>query len=393
MMRASPFEPPRELKRLQERHAACPLRCLDSRVGWLILRHALGKKVLRDPRFSVRPHVPVGDPATKITVRAIEAMPETTGSLLRLEPPEHTHLRRILAPHFTIQAVEAQTSVIEQIVERRLNAISCAEPPVDLVQEFAAPVSALTLCAFLGVPESERTGFERPTAVLAEHVPSSAEEKLEALRDFSAYCRMVIERKRANPGSDVISDLVVRGDFSDDALAGAAIDLFAAGHATTSAMLAFSTFFLLSDGTRADAFRASAARGNRPIDELLRYLTILPNGAAATFGRIAAVDVEVDGIVIQAGQEVTVSLAATNRDPQRFADPDKFDPTRDATGHFAFGHGRHTCLGQHLARKEMQIGLTRLFNRFPDLRLAVPADRVPLHAGSDYRVRELPVAW
>jgi cytochrome P450 len=324
---------------------------------------------------------------------AVEQMPEAAGGLLGLDPPEHARVRRPLARQFTVERVRAYASRIDEIVERRLDVLERLGPPLDLVEQFATPVSALTLCALLGVPESDRARFERLTAVLIDEVPSTAEEKIETLRDFLSYCRSVLDQKRQTPDLDILSELVEHGDLSDDELVGAALDLFSAGHSTTSLMLGVSAFFLLSDPARAQAFRIDHAARSRMVEELLRYLTIVPNGVGVAFTRTATVDVEIDGTVINAGQAVAVSLAAANRDPERFAHPDAFDQGRDAKGHLAFGHGRHVCLGQHLARAQMGTALGRLLERFPGLRLAVRVDEVPVSLGLDRWPRELPVTW
>jgi cytochrome P450 len=389
------FQPPTELRSLRERQPLCPLRYPDGHVGWLVTSHALARRVLADPRFTTsQQRALAGDPARNSAVNAaVEQMPEAAGGLLGLDPPEHSRVRRALARHFTVERVRAYATRIDETVERRLDVLERLGPPLDLVEEFATPVSALTLCALLGVPERDRARFERPTAVLIDDVPSTAEEKIETLRDFLSYCRSVLEQKREKPGLDILSELVAHGELSDDELVGAALDLFSAGHSTTSLMLGVSAFFLLSDPARARAFRTDPAARSRMVEELLRYLTIVPNGVGVAFTRTATADVEIDGTVIKAGQAVAVSLAAANRDPDRFADPDAFDIGRDAKGQLAFGHGRHVCLGQHLARAQMGTALGRLLERFPALRLAVRADEVHVSLALDRWPRELPVTW
>src|SRR5919202_2484806 len=225
-VRSDLFQPPVELRALREREPLCPLRYPDGHVGWLATSHALARQILVDPRFTTsRPRAPVGDPARSASVNeAAENMPEAAGALLGLDPPEHSRIRRALARYFTIEHVRAFSPRIDEIVERRLGELERRGPPLDLVEAFAAPVSSLTLCALLGVPESDRARFEHPTAVLVDEAPATAEEKIQTLRDFLAYCRGVLERKRRRPGSDLLSDLVVREELTGDELVGAALD-------------------------------------------------------------------------------------------------------------------------------------------------------------------------
>jgi cytochrome P450 len=385
--RRDPFQPPAELRGPPLR----PLRLADGHAGWLVTGHALARRVLADPRFTAsRPHALVGDPARDRAVSdAAERMPEAAGALLGLDGPAHTRVRRALARYFTVAQVGAYAPAIEAVVRQRLDALARLGAPADLVADYATPVSTLTLCALLGLPEGDRARLERLTALLVDDVAAGAGERIGALRELAGYCRDVAAAKRRAPGPDLLSDLVVRGELNDDEVAGAALDLCSAGHETTSRLLAYCAFFLLADPARARAFRATGPA----VEELLRYLTVVPNGVAVAFPRTATADVELDGATIRAGEVVAVSLAAANRDAGRFADPDAYAPGRDARGQLAFGHGRHVCLGQHLARAQLEIALGRLFARFPALRLAVPADEVPVRLALNHRVRALPVAW
>jgi cytochrome P450 len=269
--------------------------------------------------------------------------------------------------------------------------MEAAGQPVDLVTTFALPFSSCTLCEILGVPHSERDEFERPNAIIDDPEASGAVRSA-ALADFSAYCSKVIKRKRVQPGDDLLSEFLAGGDLSDGEIAGAALLLFGAGHDTTANMVALSAFALLSDRAKWEALSADSSQLGVAVEELLRYLTIVQRGA---FTRTALEDIDVDGVIIREGERVTVSLAAANRDPGKFDGPDVLDLARDATGHLAFGHGRHMCLGQHLVRLEMQVALGALIERFPTLNLAVPAEEVPFRSVKEiiYGVARLPVVW
>jgi cytochrome P450 len=340
--------------------------------------------VLGDPRFGQRPlRVAMDLPGF---LEAIDEGPESSGDLATMDPPEHTRLRRLQTGYFTVRRIEEHRGLVERIVSGQLDAMEEAGPPADFVELFAFPVPSMSICEILGVPSADRGRFEHPTAVLMAGLGSTPEEKKQAMEDFYEYTHVVIEQKRARPGDDILSDLMATGALTDAELAGVAWFLFGAGHHTTARMFRLTALLLLTQREHWETLRADPSLIEGAVEELLRYLTI--NGS--TLARTATEDVEIDGIVIKAGESVTVSLEAANRDPAMFPDPDRFDPTRDATGQLSFVHGRHMCLGQHLARLELRVGLEGLIQRFPDLRLAVPPDEVPIQAGD---IVSIPVSW
>jgi cytochrome P450 len=318
-------------------------------------------------------------------------MPETDGVLIALDPPQHTKIRRAAASYFTVRAVSEQEAAIEGIVAERLDAMAATGAPVDLIPSFALPLSSFTICDVLGVPHSDRERFERPSAVLADPRASVA-DKHQALVDFSAYCRDVVAAKRAAPGDDFISDLIAKGELNEAEIVGLARQLFEAGHETTAAMLALSVFTLVTDRSRWNSLLDDPAQIEPAVEELLRYLSILQMG---TFSRTALEDVDLGDLVIEEGEKVVVSIPAANRDPEKFPAPDDLDFARNASGHLAFGHGKHMCIGQHLARLELRVALRGLLARFPQLELAVPAEQIHFHGGDHMLlgVESLPVTW
>ncbi|WP_320669007.1 cytochrome P450 [Patulibacter defluvii] len=391
--RSDPLEPPAALAALRERSPVCRLRFADGQVGWLVTGYALGRALLVDARFRVADGVlPLGDHAVLAEIERIEqAMPESAGVLIGLDPPQHTRVRRAAARHFTVRAVRERAAAIERIVAERLDAMVAAGPPADLFTAFALPLASGSICAMLGVPDGDRERFERPSAVLVDPRADAA-AKRRALAAFSAYCRQVTAAKRAQPGDDLLSAIVAAGELDEAEIAGLARQLFEAGHETTASMLAVGVFALLRERSRWQALRADPTLVDGAVDELLRYLSIVQLGS---FSRTASEDVALGAVTVRAGEKVVVSLPAANRDPERFPDPDLLDLGRDAAGHLAFGHGRHVCIGQHLARLELRIGLRRLLERLPGLALDVPAEQVRFHGGEHLLlgVAALPVRW
>ncbi|WP_197320276.1 cytochrome P450 [Saccharomonospora sp. NB11] len=384
--RQNPFDPPAELV---DGRPIRPLAFPDGHVGWLVTDHAVAREVLADPRFSSgleHRRSPIRRP-TVSDFQAGRAAPP--GFFIAMDPPDHTRYRRALTGQFTVRRMNRLRPRVERIVADRLDALEQAGPGSDLVSTFALPVPSLVICELLGVPYADRELFQNASAVLLR-LDSSDAEASEAMATLLGYLTDLIARTRRDPGDDILGGLVASGTLDDDELLGIALLLLVAGHETTANMLALGTFALLSHPDQVEALRTGAVSADSAVEELLRYLSIIQFGT----GRAALGDVELAGERIAAGDMVIVSIPAANRNAERFADPHTLDLGRDARGHLAFGHGVHQCLGQQLARIEMRVAYTALFRRFPTLRLAVPADEVPLrHDMAIYGVHALPVEW
>ncbi|MFG2639565.1 cytochrome P450 [Streptomyces sp. NPDC048370] len=379
-----PFDPPAELTALADK----PLRRMryaDGHIGWLVTGHAAARAILADPRFSSRyelMHLPMpmeGAPE--------EMPPAQVGDIVGLDAPEHTRYRRLLTGKFTVRRMRQLTERVEQFTQERLDAMEQTGPTVDLVEAFAQPVPALMICELLGVPYADRERFQGQVATIFDQT-AGPEAMGEAYTALVQYLNELVIAKRAEPTDDLLSDLTA-SDLTDEELAGIGGLLLAAGLDTTANMLGLGTFALLSNPDQLAALRADPDLAEQTVEELLRYLSV-----ADPLPRAALQDVEVEGQLIRAGETVTISVQATNRDPHKFADPDRLDVHRRATGHLSFGHGAHQCLGQQLARVEMTVAFPALFARFPTLRLAVPPEEVPLRDRSNiYGVISLPVTW
>ncbi|MFJ8312119.1 MULTISPECIES: cytochrome P450 [unclassified Streptomyces] len=378
-----PFDPPSELAGLREQEGLSRMRYPDGHIGWLATSHATVRSLTADPRFSSRyelMHYPFPGGISEIP-------PAPLGDLTGIDAPEHTRYRRLLAGKFTVRRMRELTTRVEEITAEHLDAMERRGPSVDLVEAYAHPVPALMICELLGVPHGDREVFQRHAATLSG-VDSTREEQFDAYTALQEVVHALVLAKRARPTDDLLSDLT-SSDLSDAELAGIGSFLLAAGLDTTANMIGLGTYALLSHPEQAAALRGDPDLADQAVEELLRYLSIAHTGV-----RAALEDVELDGRLIKAGESVTISVAAANRDPAKFADPDTLDLRRKATGHLAFGHGVHQCLGQQLARVEMRVALPALFNRFPTLRLAVPPEEVPLRVDMDvYGVHRLPVTW
>ncbi|MET9340311.1 cytochrome P450, partial [Nonomuraea sp. NPDC003804] len=280
------------------------------------------------------------------------------------------------------------TERIEQVTAEHLDAMEKAGPTADLVTAFAKPIPSVIICELLGVPYEDRASFQEN---IDKFLGGEAgdEELIAAYTATQQYLAQLVAAKRANPTDDVLSDLT-DSDLTDEELQGMALILLSAGFDTTANMLALGTFALLRNPEQLAALRDDPALIDQAVEELLRYLTVVKG-----LMRVALEDFELGGQTIKAGSMVILSYNTANRDPERFSDPHVLDLRRQDGGHLAFGHGIHQCLGQQLARVEMRVAFPALVNRFPTLRLAVPADEVALRpeTADVYGVKSLPVTW
>ncbi|QPP10195.1 cytochrome P450 [Streptomyces bathyalis] len=380
-----PFDPPAELI---DAHRHAPISRYTfpgGKPGWLITGYDLVRAVLADSRFSSRkelmlhPTIDYGD---------FEVPAAPPGEFLLMDEPQHSRYRKPLMGKFTVRRMRLLTERVEQITADHLDAMEKAGPPADLVTAFARPVPAIVICELLGVPYQDRGSFQEQVDSFMNG-ETSDEDLMTAYAATQDYLAQLVAAKRANPTDDILSDLT-DSDLNDEELQGIALLLLAAGLDTTANMLALGTFALLRNPEQLAALRAEPELADRAVEELLRYLSV-----AKTFMRTALEDVELGGRTIEAGSRVILSYNTANRDPERFTDPHVLDLRRQHGGHLAFGHGIHQCLGQQLARVEMRVAFPALVNRFPTLRLAVPAEEVDLRpeTADIYGVKSLPVTW
>ncbi|GAA4911332.1 cytochrome P450 [Stackebrandtia albiflava] len=387
MRRDDRFAPATGLAELRDRHPISPMIYPDGHRGWLVTGHDLAREVLSSPHFSNRPellHSPLDAPLPT------QERPQTQpGFFLNMDPPDHTRLRRMLTGQFTVKRMRALEPRVEAIVAERIDAVLAAGPPADLVAEFALPVPSLVICELLGVDYDDRDGFQTDSHTLMDlRVP--VEERIAARERIGAFMLRTAHRKRGRPDDGLLGSLVHSGELDDAELAGVGFLMLLAGHETTANMLALGTFALLEHPDQAELLRARPALMPQAVEELMRFLSIVHMGPT----RCATADVRIDGRLVTAGSNVTVSVPAANHDPRRFDGPDRLDVTRPGTGHVGFGHGVHQCLGQQPARPEMRIGFDALLRRLPGLALAVDAKAVPMRSDMGlYGVHELPVTW
>jgi cytochrome P450 len=388
-MRRDGFDPVPELARVRDDEGVVRVMTPFGTPAYLVCRHADVREVLSDPSRFSNAWTPFGPQGGDLTAEELAEMRQ--GNLIGYDPPEHTRLRRMLTPEFTVRRMRRLEPRITEIVEAALDELERAGRPADLVSQFALPVPSLVICELLGVPYADRAQFQERSARLLD-ISLPLERRRAAQRENREYMARLVARAQAEPGEDMLGMLV--REYGDDLataeLIGIAGLLLIAGHETTSNMLGLGTLALLRHPDQLAMVRDDPARVEPAVEELLRWLSIVHSMPPRT----TTTDVEIAGQRIPAGSLVVVSLPAANRDHAFVADPDALDVGRAVPGHLAFGHGAHYCLGAPLARMEMRIAFPALLRRFPDLGLAEPDRDVAFRVFNVvYGLRSLHVTW
>ncbi|ASO20737.1 hypothetical protein FHR81_001705 [Actinoalloteichus hoggarensis] len=381
-----PFDPPPELRALQERSPLARVRLWDGSTPWLVTRYADQRAVLGDARVSAdmtRPDYPRQAPGNGGGL-----------SFIGMDDPEHARLRRMVSAEFTVKRVAAMRPTVQRIVDDSIDELLAGPTPVDLVEAFALPVPSLVICRLLDVPYADHDFFQGNSRTLINR-NSTPEQRTDAVGRLSEYLHALVTAKIDDPGDDLLSRLaarITRGELTTPEATSMAVLLLIAGHETTANMIALSTLTLLRHPEQLALVRDADDPKVVPgaVEELLRYLNITHGGRR----RVALADLEVAGRTVRAGEGLVLPNEIANRDEQAFPDPDRLDVLREARHHVAFGFGGHQCLGQSLARLELEIVYRTLYRRLPGLRLAVDFDEIPFkHDGFVYGVYELPVTW
>ncbi|MGW7684627.1 cytochrome P450 [Kribbella sp. NPDC054772] len=384
-----PFDPAREYAAFRRADAPTKVSTPAGVDAYVVSRYDDVRTVLRDSRLSSR-----SAPSEHVVPDADLEREVESGSILQVDGAAHKRLRRMLAGEFAVKRMEALRPRVTAIIEERLDAMLAGGGPVDLVQEFALPIPSLVICELLGVPYADRAEFQARSAVLVQ-VDGDPDEQMRVSDAFNQYMVELVLAKQARREDDLLSRLITRGEelgtpLSLPELVSIGVTLLVAGHETTANMIALSTLALLRNPSQLEALRADPALAPAAVEELLRYLSVVHFGLF----RLATDDVPVGGSTIGAGEYLIVALSSANRDEKVFPDPDRLDVARQGSAHVAFGFGPHQCLGQQLARLELQEVFTRLYARIPTLRLAVPFEEIDYRNNTlVYGVTALPVTW
>ncbi|MGW6281893.1 cytochrome P450 [Kribbella sp. NPDC055071] len=393
MTRASgcPFDPPPKLRELQEEARLVKVQVYDQ-TAWLVTGYDDQRTLMSDPRLSsdfTKPGFP------NVGFRPLPRDDDEAGiGFITMDDPDHARMRRMVTAPFMIKRVEAMRPQVQEIVDGLIDDLLAGPKPVDLVQAFALPVPSLVICQLLGVPYEDHDFFQKNSQILIR-TSASMEDRTKARGNIGGYLNELMGDKIANPQDDLLSGLgerVKAGELTRKEAAGIGVLLLIAGHETTANMIALGTLALLEHPDQLAILRDTddpkLVAG--AVEELLRYLNITHNGRR----RAVLEDIEIAGQVVKAGEGIIFPNDIANRDASVFPDPDELDLHRDARRHVAFGFGVHQCLGQPLARMELQVVYSTLYRRIPTLRRAAELAEIPFkHDGAVYGVYSLPVTW
>ncbi|CDR17397.1 cytochrome P450 [Streptomyces iranensis] len=386
-----PFDPSPELRGLASWGPLTRVRSWNDSTPWAVTGHAEQRTLLSDPRLSAdfsHPGFPSPVPHTG------GERPSTDLSFVGMDDPEHARLRRMVSGAFTIKRVEAMRPVVQEMVDDFITRMLAGPKPADLVQALALPLPSLVISELLGVPYEDHEFFQTNSKVLVSAV-ATPEERAAAHTNLYGYLDQLVGEKLARPGDDLLSGLaqqITAGELTRREAAAMGVLLLLGGHETTANMITMGTLLLLQHPEQL----ARVREADDPkvivsaVEELLRYLSVVHLGRRRT----ALEDIEIAGRTIRAGEGVILLGELANRDPAVFPDPDRLDIGRDARHHQAFGVGTHHCLGQPLARMELQVVYPTLFRRVPTLRMAADVADIPFkYDAVIYGVYELPVTW
>ncbi|MCC5033555.1 cytochrome P450 [Streptomyces sp. WAC 00631] len=353
--------------------------------AWLVTRHEDVRMVTNDPRFSRK--AVVGRDITRLAPHFIPLK----DSVAFQDPPDHTRIRRAVAPAFTARGVERLRDRARETLDGLVADVLRDGPPADFTERLLAPFPLAVICELMGVPAADRDDVHRWTALILASEDGEGSER--AKQEMHGYFTGLMRERSAGDGEDVtglLGGAVAAGEVPEAAAAGFAVLLQIGGEAVTK-NCGNMLYILLTHPGHLARLRSEPALRPSAIDELLRYI---PHRNAVGLSRIALEDVTVGGVRIRAGEPVHVSYVAANRDPDVFPEPGRIDLTRRPNPHVAFGHGPHYCVGALLARMETELLVSAFLDRFPRLRFAVPVTELRWQRGALIRGPEaLPVTW
>ncbi|GAA2411493.1 cytochrome P450 [Actinomadura vinacea] len=385
------FHPPCEHAELRDTEPVARVQLPTGHAAWVATRYADVRQVCTDRRFSKAAVTEPGAPR-------LIPLQRGSKSLVIMDPPEHTRLRKIVSRAFTARRVEELRPHVRELTEGYVDRMLDQGPPADLIAHLALPLPVTVICELLGVPAEDRERFQGWTdGMLTIGAPAlaRADEIKDSVGRLRAYLAELIAARVAEASGDLLGTLgrahADEGRLTEEELLTFGMTLLAAGYHTTTAAITHSVFHLLRERERYELLRKDPGAIPAAVEELLRFGQI---GGGAGAIRIAVEDVELGGVTVRKGEAVIPLFNAANRDPEVFTDPDTLELRREDNPHIGLGHGIHFCLGAPLARLELQVVLEVLVRRLPGLHLVTAEDDISWQAGLAFaRPVALPLAW
>ncbi|WP_188192121.1 cytochrome P450 [Nonomuraea sp. SYSU D8015] len=395
--RPTALEPPPKLAELRAQCPVAHVRLPSGDVAALVTRYDDARMVMADPRFS-RNLAREGAARLSTTEDGGLFSRRKEGTDDINEGQGHMRWRRLLSRWFTARKMEVWRPRVQAMTDELLDAMLAKGSPGNLSAGLGLPLPVRVICALVGAPSEDQDKFAHWSRTMLTLTRNTQDEVDQAYREFNAYVSDLIDRNRADPGDDLLSELTQISDAEDgrlsqDELIATVRGLLLAGHETTSNMIAIMVAMLLSERERFEAVIDDPDLIPGTVEEVLRLDTTL--SAIGGVPRFITEDIELGGVTVPAGTTLIPTIPSANRDPAKFPDPDRFDPRRENSNqHLTFGAGPHYCLGQPLARLELQVVLGTLTRRLPGLRLRdSPADLRLRTGGMSGGLQDVWVTW
>ncbi|CAN7698439.1 cytochrome P450 [Paraburkholderia sp. SIMBA_054] len=390
---AAPLIPPPQYARLREKAPVVQVELWDGSLAWLVTDMEHFREVMTSPHFSASPLTP-GFPFISPS-RAAQSKSYQT--FITMDPPEHGQYRRTLTKEFMAKRMQELRPLVQKSLDRLLDEMESKGAPADFISGVALPLPSLVISIMLGVPYEDHDKLQKWSGDRMD-LSIAPEALTQSAKSMSQYIDALLLEKERNPGdgSDLLSRMAIEwinpGKVSHADAVQMATLLYLAGHETTANQIGLGLLSLFQHPEQRDALMADGSLVKGAVEEMLRFHSITHMNS----NRVATEDVMIGGQLIRKGEGVLALLHAANHDPAAFPEPERFDIRRDTKdqSHVAFSFGIHQCLGQPLARLELQVVFETIFKRFPNLRLAVPADTLHYKDKSFvYGLKALPVSW
>jgi cytochrome P450 len=374
---------------LRRNEPVCRVQLPYGPPAWLVTDYQLAKAVLGDARFSRA--AAVGRDNPRATAADITQVAE---SVLNMDPPEHTRIRKLVGKAFTPRRVEELRPRAAEIASGLLADMIAAGPPGDLVSCFSFALPVIVICELLGIPEGDRHMFRSWADAIVSTTNTTPVQEQDAYLHLVGYMADQFAERRAHPADDLLTGLVLAREdddrLSESELLILALALLVAGHESTSHQITNMTYTLLTHPAQLQQLRQQPELLPAAVEEMLRFNVF----ASAINPLIATTDVQLGDVLVRTGEPVLCSRSSANRDENIFSRPDELDFTRGPNPHLAFSYGPHHCIGANLARMELQVALGTILSRLPGIRMAVPEESLTWHDSTIMRgLTAFPIAW